>query len=314
MAGSTRTHRKKSPSKDPSFSKKKPLDFFPVQRKINIDPIALGPAGTEGFIDVGSVLSRNNRRLYRQGKMYSCKMDIDPTSLVAGSSVEVWVLKPTWATIRAWEMAKDNFDQSYIDERENVSKINQARWFDFRVDHGLGAAAREYVGVGDNNMTPAGGQQFVNGEFVLSTVEDQAGATRTFTWSSVGGATAYSIMGEYAEGQRAPSSPAFTTGEGPYDQLHADSSQIESAALQEDGNRAPYSGEIAQVGNWVKVGSLGMGATAGRFSTGFVDVPCGLIGLRLTGGLQHTNLGEGLTLEVQSGDYKGVRAHNMQRM
>ena len=35
MAGST-NYRKKRKSNDPSFSKKKALDFYPVQRKINL--------------------------------------------------------------------------------------------------------------------------------------------------------------------------------------------------------------------------------------------------------------------------------------
>lgn len=123
MAGST-NYRKKRKSNDPSFSKKKALDFFPVQRKINlISEGAVG--GTIGLIDAARVLSANNRRLYRQGKLYSCKLEIDPVILDAGQSVEVWVIKPTWASIRAWELAKDNFDQSYTDERKTSQRTNK---------------------------------------------------------------------------------------------------------------------------------------------------------------------------------------------
>jgi len=309
MAGSS-NYRKKRKSNDPSFSKKKALDFYPVQRKINLTPeAAIG--GTTGFIDVGRVLSANNRRLYRQGKMYSCKMEIDPVILPAGASVEIWAIKPTWASIRAWELAKENFDQSYLDEKENIAKNQQARWFDFRVDHGLGAV-ETFVGFGDNNMNP-GGAKFDAGEFVLSTVEDQNGVSRTFTWNNVGGA-GLAIYTEYAEGNRAAQTPAFTTGDGPYDQLHADSSQIESEAIQAAGNQAPYAGNFITNGNWVKVGTLAMGASAGRFSTGYFDAPCGLIAMRVNGLGTAGSLQESLTLEVQSGDYKGVRAHNMQRM
>lgn len=311
MAGSS-NYRKKQKSNDPSFSKKKALDFYPVQRKINLaSEGAVG--GTVGFIDVGRVLSANNRRLYRQGKMYSCKLEIDPVILSPGQAVEVWVIKPTWASIRAWELAKENFDQSYLDERENIAKNQQARWFDFRVDHGLGSV-ETFVGRGDNNMSAAGATKFDGGEFVLSTVEDQAGATRTFTWANVPGAGSYAIYSEYSEGSRAAQTPAFTTGDGPYDQLHADSSQIESEAIQAAGNVAPYAGAMVTNGNWVKVGSLSMGASAGRFSTGYFDAPCGLIALRVEGGPDASQVADSMILDVQSGDYKGVRAHNMQRM
>ena len=310
MAGST-NYRKKRKSNDPSFSKKKALDFYPVQRRINLSAEG-SVGGTIGLIDTGRILSANNRRLYRQGKMYSCKLEIEPTRLGVGQLVEIWAIKPTWASIRAWELAKDNFDQSYLDEKETIAKNQQARWFDFRVDHGLGAV-ETFVGRGDNNMDPAGGVKFDGGEFVLSTVEDQAGATRTFTWANVGGAGSYAIYTEYSEGNRAAQTPAFTTGDGPYDQLHADSSQQEASALQSDGNGPPYSGSIVTNGNWVKVGTLAMGAAAGRFSTGYFDAPCGLIALRVTG-LDAGQVAPSMTLEVQSGDYKGVRAHNMQRM
>jgi len=311
MAGIT-NYRKKQKKNDSSYSKKKALEFFPVQRKINLTPEG-SVGGAAGLIDVGRVLSANNRRLYRQGKMYSCKLEIDPTILAAGQSVEVWCLKPTWATIKSWELAKENFDQSYIDERENISKNQQARWFDFRVDHGLGAI-ETFVGWADNNMSAAGGTQLDDGEFVLSTVEDQNGVSRTFTWNTVGGAGSYAIYSEFAEGSRAAQTPAFPNTDGPYDNLHADSSQIESEAIQDAGNRAPYAGAITINANWVKVGTLAMGASAGRFSTGYFDAPCGLIAMRVTGGPDANQLQQSLILEVQSGDYKGVRAHNMQRM
>jgi len=310
MAG-TSNYRKKAKSNDPSFSRKKKLDFFPVQRRINFTAEA-AVGGPTGLIDVARCGSMINRRLMRQGKLYTQKLEVDPTTLNPGQSIEVWVLKSTWASIRAWELAKENFDQSYIDERENMNKSQVARYFDFRVDHGLGAV-ETLVPRADNNMNAAGGAQFDQGEFVLSTVEDQNGVARTFTWGNVAGATQYSIFNEYAESSRAPQNPVFTTLDGPYDNLHADSSQIESAALQADGNIAPYSSLMLTNGNWVKIATLAMGASAGRFSTQYFDAPCGLIALRVIG-QDAGQVATGLTMELKSGDYKGVRAHNMQRM
>ena len=310
MAGPS-NFKKKAKRKDPSFSKKKPLDFYPVQRKFSlIAPGAVG--GGVGIIDAARCASAINRRLMRQGKMYTCKLEVDPLALATGQSVEVWCIKSTWNAIRAWELAKENFDQSYQDERENISKSQQARYFDFRVDHGLGAV-EELVPRGDNNMSAAASSAYDGGEFVLSTVEDQAGVVRTFTWNSVPVGNQYAIMKEYSESSRAPQTPAFTTGDGPYDNLHADSSAFESEAIQADGNVAPYESVMLTSANWVKVGTLAMGTAGGRFSTGFFDAPCGLIALRVVG-QDVSQVDQGLTLELKSGDYKGVKAHNMQRM
>jgi len=310
MAGSS-NFRKKMKSNDPSFTRKKGLDFYPVQRRINFTAEgAVG--GATGLIDVARCGSMINRRLMRQGKLYNCKLEIDATTLAPTDKVEVWVLKTTWASIRAWELAKENFDQSYLDERENLSKSQVARYFDFRVDHGLGAV-ETLVPRADNNMSAAGGAQFDQGEFELSVVEDQNGVTRSFTWGQVPVGNQYAIFTEYAETSRAPKSPAFTTGDGAYDNLHADSSQVESEALQASGNSAPYASAMITNGNWVKIATLAAGPSSGRFSTAFFDVPCGLIALRVTGQTA-SQVATGLTLELKSGDYKGVRAHNMQRM
>ncbi|AXH74714.1 MAG: replication-associated protein [Circoviridae sp.] len=310
MAGSS-NFRKKMKSNDPSFTRKKGLDFYPVQRRINFTAEGAVGGGV-GLIDVARCGSMINRRLMRQGKLYNCKLEIDANTLAPTDSVEVWVLKTTWASIRAWELAKENFDQSYMDERENISKSQVARYFDFRVDHGLGAVEL-LVPRADNNMSAAGGVQFDQGEFDLSVVEDQNGVTRSFTWNNVPVGNQYAIFTEYAESSRAPGAPLNTTGDGPYDNLHADSSNIESEALQASGNRAPYSSAMITNGNWVKIATLAMGAASGRFSTAFFDVPCGLIALRVTGQTA-SQVATGLTLEYKSGDYKGVRAHNMQRM
>jgi len=311
MAGTSSRYKKKKTDKDPSYRKKKPLDFYPVQRKINLK--SGSEAGTAGVIDVAAELSKTNRRLYRNGKMYHCKLSIDPTVLAAGAAVEVWAIRPNWSNVRAWELAKENFDQSYLDERENISKAQQARWFDFRVNHGLGTV-NAFTAWSDDDMSGAGGYGFTTGEFDLSIVEDQTGANRTFTWASVAGSTEYAILKEFSEGYRAAQTPALTTGDGPYDQLHADSSQAESQALQDRGNVAPYSPLVQISSIWTKVGTLAMGASGGTFSTGFFQAPCGFIGLRVVGAGDAGSLGTSLIVEAQSGDYKGVKAHNMQRM
>lgn len=314
MAGTSSPYKKKKTSKDPSFRKKKPLAFYPVQRKISLRVLPTSTTTSPyGIIDVARMASLTNRRLYRNGKMFSCKLSMDPTALPAGAKVEVWSIRPNWSNIRAWELAKENFDQSYEDERENISKAQQARWFDFRVNHGLGSIC-EFTPWVDNNMDPSLNVTLGPGEFDLSIVEDSTGTERTFTWSNAPAASEYAILKEFSEGYRSAQTPAFTTGDGPYDQLHADSSQKESEALQAKGNQAPYDGTVQTGAVWTKVGVLAMGAEAGTFSTSYFDAPCGFIGLRISGISTMGEIAGGISLELQSGDYKGVRAHNMQRM
>ena len=129
MARST-SHKKKMVSKDPSFRKKKPLEYFPVARKTD-----LGFAGqglNTGYGDAGAVLSRLNNRLYRYGKLYDIKLDLS-SAATPGVVFEVWALSNTWYVQKAFEEAKMAFEIAYEDEKEFVNETNIARWRDFRV-------------------------------------------------------------------------------------------------------------------------------------------------------------------------------------
>lgn len=296
--------------KDPSFRKKKPLDYFPVQRKIPLSN-SVDSAVTVGQFDTGRVLSQVNHRLYRYGKRYTQKIDVDPSALSPGTTIDVWALMDTWYVQKAYEEAKTVFDRAYTDERENMSKEAVARWFDFRVRSGI--TADDLYAVNDGNPTTGGNTLIVAGEFIDSKVEDAAGATRTFSWAGATTATTYSLMGEYDLAGNTNSSPTTTTGAGPYDDLEADASQVEMNALQTDGNLPPYANNsLPSV--WMKVATLTVGPGGNqKLSTGFYDAPCGVTCVSVTGQTLFS-LRNNIHLTVQSGDYKGVRAHNMERM
>jgi len=307
-----RTHARKTQDKDPSFRKKKPLDYFPVQRKIPLGNDR-GPATQVGLVDAGRILSIRNRRLYRYGKMYDMKIDADVTALDGGNTITVWALSNTWAVQKAFEEAKRVFMESYQEERDNLSRSARARWFDFRAT----------IGVTGDIMVPVvstdpitGGLTFLDvGEFAESIVEDQNGLTKTFSWNPSSGATAYSIPAEYDLAANTSVTPTFPTGSGPYDNLLADTSQIEMDALQDDGNNPPYD-KYTTGPVWVKIGTLQLSATDGaqRISTGFFSAPCGQVVLQMSGGLTTSNISNLVSCEFKSGDYKGVKAHNMERM
>ncbi len=304
-----RTHAKKKKDSDPSYKKLKPLTYYPVQRKIQLT-VSGSPGATDVTFDTGRVMSQQNHRLYRYGKRYTQKIDVDPAALNPGSTIDVWALADTWMVQKAFEEAATVFHRAYLDERENLTKDARARWFDFRVKAGI-TATPLYPAV-DALPTSAPIAAIVSGEFVDSQVEDAAGVTRNFSWAGATTAADYSLMGEYDLAGMTSSSPTTPTGAGPYDDLEADASAVEMQALQNDGNLPPYSATVLP-SVWVKVATLSVGAPGNqKISTGYFDAPCGLVFMKSTGQTFDT-LANSVSLTVQSGDYKGVRAHDMER-
>lgn len=305
-----RTHAKKPTMKDPSFRKKKPLTFFPVQRKLQLG-VSGAPGTFDGIFDTGRVLSQANHRLYRYGKRYTQKIDVDPSAFARDATVDVWALADTWMVQKAFEEAAIVFKRAYTDERENLSKEARARWFDFRCTSGI--PATDMYPVVDANPTTPGFALITSGEFDDSIVEDSTGATRTFSWGTTVAGSVYGLMSEYNLAANQNITPMTPTGSGPYDDLAADASAVEMQAMQDRGNRPPYDlNNLPSV--WIKIATLTVGSSGNqKISTGYFDAPCGLVYLKATGQTLDS-LGNNISLTVQSGDYKGVKAHNMERM
>ena len=142
------------------------------------------------------------------------------------------------------------------------------------------------------------------GEFVASTVVDQAGVTKSFTWGT-GSGTQYSIYDEYDRSGNTDVDPT-TPATGPYSGLLPNLEAGAAAALQDQGNNPPYNATGYGDGYWVKVGVLHLQSGRQRLSTGFFKAPCGLIALTNTGALSPD-----ITVEVKKGDYKGIHAPSM---
>ena len=267
-----RTHTKKQVMNDPSFKKRKPLDYLPVQRKIQLS-VSGSPSAQDGQFDTGRILSQLNHRLYRYGKRYTQKIDVEPAGLNPGSSIEVWALMDTWFVQKAFEEGKVVFDRAYTDERENLSKDARARWFDFRCQSGLTATDLYPVVDADPSTAPAA--VIVAGEFNTSIVEDAAGVTKSFSWRAATTSNTYSLIAEYDLAGNTNVSPSTTTGAGPYDDLEADASAVEMEALQARGNSPPYDA-TAYPSIWVKIATLSVGAPGNqKVSTGYFDAPSG---------------------------------------
>jgi len=291
---------------------RKPLEYLPTQRKIPLGN-NVGPATQVGLLDAGRILSTSNHRLYRYGKRYEMKIDADISVLDGGNTITVWALADTWAVQKAYEEAKRVFDDAYQIERENLAKDARARWFDFRANVGVTGDQMLPVLSADPITSPL--TYMTGGEFAASIVEDQAGVTRAFSWSPVTSASTYSMPAEYNLAGNTSTSPTTPTGAGPYDDLRADASAVEMQALQDRGNLPPYDANVLPP-VWIKIGTLQLSAAdaAQRLSTGYFGAPCGQVVLQMTGGLNTTNVSGLVSVEFKAGDYKGVKAHNMERM
>lgn len=312
MARNT-THKKKKISKDPSFRKKKPLGYFPVVRKMEVG-ISAG-ATNFAYGDAGAMLSRINNRLYRYGKMYDLKFDVS-AALPAGTTIEIYALSNTWYVQKAFEEAKNVYDRAYENEVENVNETNIARWRDFRIrpisaipSYSAGAWAFPSV------RSSAGVVSLIGtGQFADSVVEDSTGTSRHFTWDSAAGAAQYGVVQQYDLAGNQTRNPNLGTGTMPYADLESDSSAVEGSALQTDGQDPPY-GATSFPDWWVKVGELTVGAAGQtKLSTGFFHAPCGQFLIRTNTNAEFATIQDNLVLEVRGGDYKGVLAHNMERM
>lgn len=313
MARNT-THKKKMVSKDPSYRKKKPLGYFPVQRKITLSfQGGVGPVNY-AYGDAGSLLSRINNRLYRFGKLYDLKLDAS-AALPAGTTIEVYALSNTWYVQKAFEEAKSVYDRAYRNEIENINETNIARWRDFRIRlDGNQSFSPAISWSYPTTYSPFVPQVNTNGQFEDSLVEDSAGVTRYFTWSPAVSANEYGVMQEYDKAGNQTRSPATDTTTMPYADLQADSSAVEASALQNQGQDPPY-GATDFPAWWVKVGEITVG-TAGqtKLSTGYFHAPCGAFAIRTTTNEEFTGIDDNLSLEVRAGKYKGVQAENMERM
>lgn len=283
--------------------------------------------GDESYarIDIPACLSVMNNRLYRQGKVYQAKLDISPSLALntSGITYSVWVLANNWRTHGAWKLAKDKYDAKYEDEIEDFRESQHPKWRDFRVASGMVGTQELRPGFATDNQAPASfGQRLSGGDFPVSTVVDNLGIPRGFSWAQASGAGLYSIPSEYAKAgyDIETASPQDDTNTEAYNDLFADDSALEGKLFQEDGRNAPYMTDNGIIGSTpapgllVQVAQLGsqlgpQGGATQRLSTGYFDAPCGIVLIHAANSAD--NLPHNITMTVKEGAYKGVHALDM---
>lgn len=287
-------------------SKKSAKKHYPVVRSFALsDGSPLQPSLTYR-VDVGRCLSQANRRLYRYGRYYNVKIDIDAD---LNNQIEVFALRDDWAVQKSFQMAFAAFEKNASEERQMMSGNQIARWSDFRVAPGQaanemgpvfhqGASARELVG---------------QGEFVNTQVIDDAGTARTFTWDDTTSSSQYSVLSEYDKAGNAQTSPSSLVSGNvvPYEGLTSEVDGLMMNNLEAFGDNPPYDRDTVNAnGPFVKIAVLDASTpNAQKLSTGFFTAPCGLVIIRKTPA--ELDLREKVQLTVKTGDYKGVHAPSM---
>ncbi len=295
------------------------------------------PTTGRSLLSVASGLSKVNHRLYRQGRQYRLKIDMNPMDMpksgadtfpqVAGQGIAVWALMPTWFVHGMWRQAKRAYDMALDAEKKALAGQNLARWRDFRVESGLDALSLqspEGEGLDPVGYSSALNQTtFAAGEFGLSTVDnvETAGVQdMTFTFGDPT-STKFSLWTEFSRSRNESSSPENIITDMPYHELQSDANSADYEELQDNGNEPPYNADSFPGALWVKVGELGATAIVNsgptvstsvfRGTTGYFDAPCGLVAIE-------NNMTDGddavdvlLTCEVQTGTYLGVHAPAM---
>ena len=291
---------KKANTKKRTTSKKK-ASYYPTVRgsKLGHQFAALNIR----VLHVDRALSRLNRRLYRQSKYYSVKIDLDNDD---ANQYKVFALRDDWAVQKSYQLARRAYLDNIKEEQAMIGKDMVARWDDFRVLTGLNHQ-EIYPVLHDETLNPTA---LVGGEFEDSGVVDSSNNTKLFTWGPASAST-YSILAEYdtaGNAQGSPESPLTTT---PYSDLNTEVNDTTVQRLTQRGNDPPYDKDgVNGTRPWVEIATLGGTGGVQKLSTGYFCAPCGIVVIqRADGNLNWVP--ENLSFEVKAGDYKGVHAPSM---
>ena len=284
---------------EPSIMAKKKSKHYPVVRQASIMGKPGSASNTIKVLHIDRELSKLNRRLYRHGRRYQVKIDMDHAE--SGSNFVVLALRDDWAVEKGFQMAYQQYLDNTAEERERISAGQVSRWEDFRTDSGL--TRQELVSsLWDETIAPV---PLDSGEFSLSKVVDDSNTERTFTFAPVPAANQFGVLTEYDKTGGAQASPA-TSSDTAYAGLTGEDNAATRVHLQGAADNPPYDKNGVNAPTpWVKIAELGATGGAQRLSTGYFNAPCGFVVIYGTG-----NVGN-FTFEVKAGDYKGVHAPSM---
>lgn len=257
-----------------------------------------GAAGQ--YIDLAGLLSRENKRLYRQGMVYHARISVT-NGTVGGGANNVEVLHNSWRIRKAWAMGHHAWMSST--EHERRDGIRPGRWNDFKVFFEAAHNAGNSIG-----PTTSG-----NGEWNYTTA-NAATTSAQYQFHMLGAGSGgspgrFGLLREYDEmADTDTDTPAAGGSSSPFSVLRAEVSNNQAELLQEEGDLPPYSSDDLERQTAVTTYFMTSPLTPGGnvvTTTGMIEIPCGLVKLPDTaaGGL--------FRIDFKAGSYKGVHAEVM---
>ena len=272
---------------------------YPVERTFSVTVAN----ASEVLVDVGKCLSAINHRLYRQGKVYTVKIE-SPLFQPAGVGVNLKRLPNTWWMQKAWHLAKEARD-----DQLSQSNRKYGRWDDFRVGWDSAYKSGVLPSLADYSAT------WTADENILSQIHDATDSADhefvCFGAARDAGNNLYGIIEQYDQtANTVQNQPGGAATLDAYANTYADAGLVEEAgdikSLQ--GDNAPYDMDsfngASDIGA-VQIGFLGTIASGtGDGKTSIIaDLPLGLFKLE-----NGTSVAQSVQITVMSGNYKGVKA------
>ncbi len=308
-------------------SKRGKLVGMPTQRTI---ALSAGEASqTEGIVEVSSLLSQMNSRLYRQGMNYDVQFALtEPTNSAITYQINFYTLPNNWFTLGAIKHAFNAW-RSTLQEELIVTGGKHAKWLDFRIQpdaDGTPESNIMYPNFWDGNSHTAVSTGYKQG---YSETTDSGGDVMKFSTGGAedkSGAGHYNIMLEYA--RHLMSRRADSTAEsGPqsYEGLQAGLDELDH--ILEDGDEPPYDQDFGMFHGdadaaadtrlvWADTLYVGKGtdsddttsrASGSRLVTRTITAPLGLVFMEASAAFVQSSDSE-IALIAKPGSYKGVNA------
>ncbi len=284
-------------------------------------------SGEQPFlVEVAPNLSRMNNRLYRQSRLYNVRFEAVDVSQGNPVKYEFYTLPDTWFVRGAIKYAHSVYMQNHKDELE--AGVTFSPWHDFDISPQNPDGTYEFTGArlwdGDGFASIAADEPSgISGTY--STTKAADGTSMGFhVLGNI--ANSYNILREYSEllNNKKPDNES-TTAVQPYGDL-LDLKDAEQ--MVESGDRAPYDRDFS---GWIPddetvddttgqhILTLKSMLVSDRDSspqvrTPFFTAPLGLVYVRRFVTSTLTDLAtdqQQLRMEVQSGQYKGVKAPSL---
>ena len=278
---------------------RKKTSRYPVERKFMI---VVG-GNSNVLVDTAKCLSAINRRLYRQGKLYTVKVEM-VTPAADGIGFTMKAIPDTWMVKKAWELAYDTREKQL-----SQSARRRGRWDDFRV----GWSSDLQTGIVPKHAD--GSTDVLIDECNISKIHDATDSVDNglVMWGNARDTTnnLYGILKQYDQiGNTLQAQPGGNSATDAYTTAHADGTLIEAAGdlATEQGDDPPYDSDgirgATDVGSTAlpQMGQAGSGNGSARNSY-TVELPLGLLKIENGNANAHAVL-----FTVAKGDYKGVKA------